>query len=329
MCAATTKGGKTYEAKTTVNVFVPIESISVDKKNVILAASSEYTAKFSYKTGDQAENEYQMHKPILTFTPSDASIQQLEWSSGEEMIARVTDDGTIYGISVGTTTITGKAMDGSGKSVKIEVTVPECFVTEDNFTITEPEGAILGYVRPRNFIGNGSGFTTLNLRTKGDQDVFAIADLDDYNGMEMLQIVPLKAGEASLVFVRNGRAQKTENIKVQHSAVYDNISYPPVKVSSILNAPEESIGTKTQVKCEIINIIPRRSLGKNGGIVYGMLNEGDKRRYVIFEFANTSLCKVGTTQTIYGTVSDFAEYVTDTGLTYMCPYFTGGHINRF
>ena len=327
VCTATDKDGNTFEAQTRVDVFVPITSVKAEQKSVVLAAPSEFGSRFSFKSGDQPEVAHQMHEPVLTFTPADASIQQLEWTSDDDMIACVTENGTIYGISVGTTTITGRAMDGSGKTVKIKVKVPECFVTEDEFVITEPEGAVLGYVRPRNF-GNGSGIKTLNMRVKGDADVFAVEHLEDEDGLERIRIVPHKAGEAVLLFTCNGKTQGSVKIKVKHSAVYDNVSYPAVKISKLIASPESSIGTKTHVKCEIIRIVPSKKLGRDGGILYGKTTENGERQYVAFEYERALLCEVGDTQTIYGTVSEFISYETETGLTYTCPYFTGGHINR-
>ena len=56
-------------------------------------------------------------------TPLTASNKALAWSSSNEAIAVVNGNGTVSGIAEGTVTITATAMDGSGVSGTIEVTV--------------------------------------------------------------------------------------------------------------------------------------------------------------------------------------------------------------
>ena len=321
ICTAKAKDGKEYQAECIVNVNIPIKSIVAEKNSVEVALAPLGTSMF-YKPGNVTEERPYMYKPVITITPSDATNQILEWTSEDPRIASVAEDGTIFGESSGSTTITGRATDGSGAKVKIKVKVPKCYVTEDDITITDPAGVTLGYIQ-----GSSGGFTTFNIRTSGK--VVTYEPLDDANGMDMLQIIPIKAGTGSLSFLTNGKTVRTVNITVKHSAVYDKVSYPPVKISSLIKSPDSSIGTKTHVKCEIIDIVPSKSLGVRGGIIYGVVKENGKKQYVIFEYEYAMLYEVGDTQTIYGTVSKFVEYVTDTGLTYTCPYFTGGHINRY
>lgn len=318
-CTGTAKDGAIYEALCTIHVDIPIQSIKAEQKSVEVALAPLGTSMF-YKPGSQTEEHPYMYKPIITITPSDASNQTLKWSSANPSIASVAEDGTIFGESSGTTTITGKATDGSEKSVKIKVKVPSCYVTDDDITITEPEGMKIGYIR-----GSASGFNSYNISTKGK--VVTFETLDDADGMDWIQIIPIKAGEGSLSFLRNGKTMRTIKIKVEHSAVYDDVSHPAEKVSTLVASPDSSIGTKTQVKCEVIKIEPQESLGYRGGLVYGMLTENSERYYVVFEYDRATLLEIGETYTIFGEVSKFVEYVTETGLVYNTPYFVGGHIN--
>lgn len=320
-CTATAKDGSEYTATCTVHVNIPITSITAEKSKVEVALAP-IGVDLYYKWGQVPEGAPYMYKPVVTITPADATNQTLEWSSADPDIASLTEDGTIYGVRSGSTTITGKATDGSGAKVKISIKVPSCYVTDDDITITEPEGMKIGYVRG----SSPTGFSTYNIITTGK--VVTFETLDDANGMEWIRIIPKKAGEGTLSFTLNGSKMRTIKIKVKHSAVYDNVSYPAVKVSKLVASPESSIGTKTHVKCEIIKIVPSKTLGDRGGIIYGMVKENNERQYVIFEYEYAMLYEVGDTQTIYGTVSDFKEYVTETGLTYTCPYFENGHINR-
>lgn len=59
----------------------------------------------------------------VTVTPSDASVKKLVWSSEDEAIATVNQEGKIIGKKVGITTITVETTDGSNLKEKIKVTV--------------------------------------------------------------------------------------------------------------------------------------------------------------------------------------------------------------
>lgn len=302
-CTATDKKGNTYTATCNVTVNIQIKSIKADVKAITLAPD--------------AVNQFE---PVITIDPADASIQELEWSSSKPEIAEVADDGTITGMRAGTATVTGKATDGSGKTVKIQVTVPKCYVTEEEITLDTPEGTTLGYLFART-----NGFNSYGLKVTGD--VVSVDSIDDENGLDMLKIIPLKAGTGSIAFIHNGRAEKTVKVKVEHSAVYDKVSYPPVAVASLLASQETSIGTKTQVTCEVVKIEEIEEMQPLGGLVYAVVEEKGGRQYVIFEYDEATALEEEKEYTIYGEVASFADYVTDTGLAYVCPYFINGHIN--
>lgn len=317
-CTATTTDGDVYTAECSVCVIVPIKSITVEEKSVVLAPSP-----FGHHYAEGNEEHCYVHRPTITITPADATIQTLEWSSSNNSIATVSKDGTICGqVAAGTATITGKATDGSGKKVQIKVTIPKCYVTEDNITITSPEGVTLGYVHA---LSSGSHY--LGVKNKGGV-VEIDHHLEDEDGLDMIRLIPVKAGTGSISFIHNGRSEKTVKIKVEHSAVYDKVSYPPVNVSALIASAENSIGVKTQVTCQVAKIEKAEHLHKkSSGLVYGIVVEKGERYYVVFEYDNAFGLEEGETYTIYGEVSQFIEYVTDTGLVYTCPYFINGHIN--
>ncbi|MDD2973215.1 MAG: Ig-like domain-containing protein, partial [Lachnospiraceae bacterium] len=77
--------------------------------------------------------------------PTYASNQTLNWSSGDETIATVDDEGVVTGVKEGETTITATATDGSGVSVSCQITVGNS-VEKINLTAektTLAEGSIL------------------------------------------------------------------------------------------------------------------------------------------------------------------------------------------
>ena len=57
------------------------------------------------------------------FTPDNASIQGVTWTSSNKQIATVDENGVVTGVKKGSTTITAKAMDGSGRNANITVNV--------------------------------------------------------------------------------------------------------------------------------------------------------------------------------------------------------------
>ena len=62
-------------------------------------------------------------KVIATVEPNEADSKKVIWSTEDASIAKVAADGTITGVAVGTTTITGEAAEGSGISNSLVVKV--------------------------------------------------------------------------------------------------------------------------------------------------------------------------------------------------------------
>ena len=60
-----------------------------------------------------------------TITPSNATDQNVTWSSDNESVATVDQNGRVTAVGTGSTTITATAADGSGKSAECSVTVKE------------------------------------------------------------------------------------------------------------------------------------------------------------------------------------------------------------
>ena len=91
-------------ASCSVTVVQPVTSISLDKKTLEMDALDTYqlTARVS---------------------PSDAADKSVRWSSSDEKIASVDENGLVTALKKGNATITVKAQDGSGVSSTCSVTV--------------------------------------------------------------------------------------------------------------------------------------------------------------------------------------------------------------
>ena len=84
---------------------------------------------------------YSLSKQIeVTFTPELADNKTLKWTSDNENIATVTQEGVVKGVNVGTTNITATAMDGSGVSATCKVTVKPVVIDLSTKTINLRKG---------------------------------------------------------------------------------------------------------------------------------------------------------------------------------------------
>jgi hypothetical protein len=99
----TADGAKTDECTVTVAPFVPVEGISLSKDTVTLAVNGTETL-------------------TVTFTPANASIQEVTWESDDTEKATVDEDGVVTAVAVGTANITATSVDG-GKTAVCAVTV--------------------------------------------------------------------------------------------------------------------------------------------------------------------------------------------------------------
>lgn len=149
------------------------------------------------------------YEPIFTISPENATNQQIDWESSNKDVIRIAGDDRFITRGPGKSTLTGRAVDGSKKTVKITVTVPEIYVTHSSITITTPDSVKFGYQINENGI--------YSIATKGDCVIFR--DCADENGLEMYELIPQKAGTASFIIQRLGKTVKTVKVTVKKSAI--------------------------------------------------------------------------------------------------------------
>lgn len=103
---AITSSGRMDTHKITVEPLVPVEKIKLDSEMTVTTSG--------------------LHELEYTIEPANASIQDLEWESTDEAVAKVQYSSgryVLYAYKNGTTTITATATDGSGVTASCEVTV--------------------------------------------------------------------------------------------------------------------------------------------------------------------------------------------------------------
>ena len=97
--------------------------------------------------------------------PEATTYRTLEWSSSDNSAASVDSKGVVTGVSTGNAntkkvTITGKAMDGSGVSASIDITVKR-IVQPQSITLDQSVSADNGYAFPINEQGTTLAYTTV------------------------------------------------------------------------------------------------------------------------------------------------------------------------
>ncbi|MBQ6636714.1 MAG: Ig domain-containing protein, partial [Lachnospiraceae bacterium] len=101
---AMAKDGSRVKATCKITVKQPVTSLKINE------------TKLTVKAGKTAALK-------VTVAPSNANNKSLRWTSSNQKIATVTQNGVVKGVRRGTATITAAAKDGSGKKVTCKVTV--------------------------------------------------------------------------------------------------------------------------------------------------------------------------------------------------------------
>lgn len=292
---------------------VKIKSLSVDKKDLPMCVFMKYT-------------------PEVTIEPSDATNTTLEWTSSNENIATVSEDGQIYAKDYGKCTITAKATDGSGKSVKINVEVQQRYISSKNIEIDSLDGAYLD-------TQFGSGIITTS--AKGDCFTTERIDLDDFDSMltriERTHIIPVKPGKASIIYTINGKTKITVNITVKQS-LYDGlknelkeiIANDPARntnpyegneilksAKELLNKESEYVGQTIALKGTVRFIremdvsrmlsYDEAVKGRAYGYIY-LYTDKVYDRMLAFEYDYINNIPVDTEVTVYGVVGSYISY---------------------
>lgn len=103
-CSSVLSDGTEISADCTVRIIIPIKSLSMSNNKMEIMASETFV-------------------PKIVIKPEDASITKVAYESADNSVVRVTEDGQLYAVAAGNTTVTINATDGSGKNVKVNITV--------------------------------------------------------------------------------------------------------------------------------------------------------------------------------------------------------------
>ncbi len=176
---ATADDGSGVSAKLEVTVIVPVKTIELSETKVLPLPPLvpwRVTAQIS---------------------PEDATLQDIVWTSSDEKIANVDQNGTINGVSPGTATITAVAADGQGAKASVKVKIENYDVVFDSmesksveYTIVPGSHHIRGKVKNGNVSMAELDYTILLIGT---------------NSRESVLIKPVKAGPDVVSITGSGR----------------------------------------------------------------------------------------------------------------------------
>lgn len=165
---ASAADGSGVSAVCAVTVVTPVHKIALSEKTITVPKGLTYQV-----TADVA--------------PSDATVKGLIWSSANEKVATVDENGVITGTGKGNCQITAEAADGSGKKASIAVKVAE-------FDVLITKAGEQPIVRYEGLSGSGIFMTDWS----SQNDCVIIHSGDERN---TLSLTPVKAGADKVTVV--------------------------------------------------------------------------------------------------------------------------------
>lgn len=180
--------------------------------------------------------------------PDDATNKGITWTSSDESIVSVTEDGTITAVGGGTATISCTAIDGSEESVSVPVFVPSIAIEKDEYIVEAKEGLTFDaafYGKPENFEISSSS-----------SSYYSVSHTET-DGIISIRINPIKAGKASITLKDKADSQnnRTISIVIEHSAVYDSTSYPKANYSELLRNPDKYQGQQFSIYGKVLQVM--------------------------------------------------------------------------
>ena len=204
------------------------------------------------------EGEMQLTAVI---TPENATNKDVMWSSSDESVVTVSEDGVVYGVNGGSAVVTCTTVDGSEKNASINVFIPTISVNVTEITVNEKEGITFpiqfyGKEGDLDIVASSSGYYFTAYRVT-DEDIgeYEDGDSEEYKeGTIFVHIAPKRFGTGSVVIAdkADSRNNRTIPVNITHDAVYDKTSYPMADYSSILRNPDQYEGKKVSVYGTII-----------------------------------------------------------------------------
>ena len=220
------------------NVFYgfKVDKLEVVEKTVQLKSISLNESNVSLKKGAQSKLE-------VIYNPENTNVDKtITWSSDNEAVATVKEDGTVVGVSSGIATITAKVKD---KKATCKV-----YVWEGVTKVTLKANKNVLFVGEQGIIEYS--LAPLHARTKEikiSSSNKAVASVNLLEALNKVEIIPLKEGKTTITVNIDG-VKATCNITVSNtlSLDYQDGSGKVEKVSVTYNQPLSVLETKTPAR---------------------------------------------------------------------------------
>lgn len=286
-CRKTYSNDIVLEAACIITVDIPVRKIEIPD-TVIVGVGKTTTIK-------------------ATTQPENATSTELGYASSDPTVASVSESGEITGMGMGRCEITVWAKDSERNAATATVIVPALSADRTEYQITDKSGIEISL----QCIGSSA--------EKIDVKNLALAYFDvetsEYSRGESvltLNVKPLRAGKGKIRITDTSSKETVElTIEVDHSAVYDTVSYPAIVYDNVLNSAEEYAGENGSVTGEIIS---RQALG-DGMYLYKLYTSPGEREWTENEVevlvTTDTLIPLRVLErdvvTVYGTVMNHGE----------------------
>ncbi len=216
-------------------------------QNVSSLRLEDYGSNFRLQKGEQRIFPVRIN-------PDDATDPTLSWSSSDPAVASVSANGTVTAEGPGTTEITCTAADHGEKSLSFRVFVPTIVIPFDKASVTEKSGLEFRFIHYGNpddlLIKDLNGGPMEMLCDSGHEAAdggveYNVTILPNYYGVEDVLIRDLGDPDSAVRIT----------FTVEHSAVYDHISYHVLDYEKAMRCPEEIRGNKVLLVGRIKQVV--------------------------------------------------------------------------
>lgn len=240
-CTTTLSDNTVLTATCNVTVNNPVTSIKGPSSQITLHVNETFT-------------------PEIKLLPNDATSKSYHFESSDESIVSVNDK-ILHGVAPGKAKITVFSDDGSNKKITFSVFVPTLKADFSEIRVTKlddrPMKSIM-YYGPDPYKN-----LTLSITNLGMAD-FGMYDSEDHNyvysrhnNQVEFELAIFKAGTTKLTISDKSSpgSNLTINVIVEHSAVFDSISFPKIRYKDVMRYPDDYVGQNVSFSGHVLQVI--------------------------------------------------------------------------
>ena len=159
------------------------------------------------------------------FMPYNSAQESVTWSSSDDSVAEVDDNGYVTAKKAGSAVVTATSENGLTASCKVTVAEEKFVLTLEPATLNLQAGETASVLCSLEIVGNWRSFNSFSFANDYDSEVIVPVWADEWlaSGRIYLYITALEAGETSLsVYVRDGNDEIAGRIQILKVTVTDD-----------------------------------------------------------------------------------------------------------